>query len=834
MLLSRLLRLFRKSVAALDDETQKKRLAVRHHRFKLFLTAWNKFQEVMTELEYTLCCDHPFGINKVRSLCTRVATQVFQCVQQLEYLDSADCTELQRRFADLQAEVAALVYPEAHTVPGPAVLPLGDPDLRGQVDPPLLRLGSLRTTLGDVVPPAFVLTASGCGQVFQHKGLQEEINRCIQVLGGISPETLPELEARLDTLIMGAELPQEIVSSLLAARDRLRELSGTAPRRLLLRGRLWPGGAERDHGMVLWGPSVELTAPDDVFLTAVRTTLACRYHARALMYQRYRGLMDAGATMCIAFLAVEEGACGGVLYTNDPVRGHGNELHMYACQDLSLVLKDCLPACGTRVAREAPFAVTAADVLSAAQARNLATLALSLEDGGGQELLWACTPSGDVRLLQLRHQGACPARRQEPDKAGLPAALLAGGKPFSVGVAAGAVCLARCRDDVRSLPGGAVLVVEKDAPHWIGLLDRVAAVIVEQGSPAGMLPGLAREFGKPVLCLPGALHSLEGVKEVTVDGFTGEIFLGALAELVASAPPPRDFMPDSPVFRLLQTAAEYILPLTLDPDSIDFRARNCRSYHDIGRYCHERAVSAMFTYGSHQDRAADCVKQLKDDVPKQFWLVNLNDGFDGPVRGPMVHISHISSRPMKYLWQGMNAYPWEGPPPLDRKGFLSVLFEATANPHLDPAAQSAYFSEKNYFLISRDYCSLHSRFGFHFVSVEARLGAREPENYVSFQLRGGAANIERRILRVRLVADILWECGFAPAVRNDAVAARTEGMSLEEGARLLLVAGYMTIHTRQLDMIMADPVQVAERRAVMMRDCRTLLTAPLAAKENVS
>ena len=138
--------------------------------------------------------------------------------------------------------------------------------------------------------------------------------------------------------------------------------------------------------------------------------------------------------------------------------------------------------------------------------------------------------------------------------------------------------------------------------------------------------------------------------------------------------------------------------------------------------------------------------------------------------------------------------------------------------------QTGYFSEKNYFLVSRDYCSLHSRFGFHFVSVEARLGERHSENYLVFQLRGGAANIERRILRVRFVADILWEFGLSPAVRNDALVARVDGMDMEEGRCLLAVAGYLTIHTRQLDMIMQEPARVEAARASILEQCRALYT----------
>ena len=207
---------------------------------------------------------------------------------------------------------------------------------------------------------------------------------------------------------------------------------------------------------------------------------------------------------------------------------------------------------------------------------------------------------------------------------------------------------------------------------------------------------------------------------------------------------------------------------------------------------------------------------------KQFWVVNLSDGFVRTPNGPVIDVEDIASLPMLALWQGMNAHPWQGPPPVDGKGFLSVLFEATANPNLDPASQTAYFTEKNYFLISSDYCSLHSRFGFHFVSVEARLSERTSENYLNFQLRGGAADIERRILRVRFVADILWEFGFSPVVRNDAVSATLKDLDKEEGERLLAVAGYMTIHTRQLDMIMQDPGQVAARRQEMLAHCRAL------------
>ncbi|MGN0009040.1 MAG: phosphoenolpyruvate synthase, partial [Desulfovibrionaceae bacterium] len=142
---------------------------------------------------------------------------------------------------------------------------------------------------------------------------------------------------------------------------------------------------------------------------------------------------------------------------------------------------------------------------------------------------------------------------------------------------------------------------------------------------------------------------------------------------------------------------------------------------------------------------------------------------------------------------------------------------------LDPATQSAYFSEKNYFLLSREYCSLYSRFGFHFVSTEGRLGPHKSNNALVFQLRGGAANVERRIMRVRFVADILWECGLEPVLLHDSVRARVANIDVDNGLAVLSVLGYLTIHTRQLDMIMADKRQVLARKEAMLRDCKELL-----------
>jgi hypothetical protein len=287
-------------------------------------------------------------------------------------------------------------------------------------------------------------------------------------------------------------------------------------------------------------------------------------------------------------------------------------------------------------------------------------------------------------------------------------------------------------------------------------------------------------------------------------------------------------MEGSPVHQRLVELLAHLAPLTLPaPEDPDFRAVNCKTVRDVARLAHQRAVDAMVEFGrGQQDFSERQAKQLwAGDAAMQWWIINLEDAFSGPPEGKFIRLENIASPPFQAVWQGISAVPWAGPPPVDARGFLSIMYESTTNPEISITSEFD-FGVQNHILLSRSYVSLSSRFGYHFVTIEALVGERARENFVSFQFRGGATEVTRRTRRIRFVAGILSEFGFSLETSEDALMARVEGLTTPELMDRLRVLGYLIIHTRQLDMVMRIPEQVRLHREKILREIRQMLGHP--------
>ncbi len=605
----------------------------------------------------------------------------------------------------------------------------------------------------------------------------------------------------------------------------------------------------------------ELNVSREHILDAYKEILASKYGLPAMTYRLNRGIRDEDVAMCVGVIAMVDARSGGVTYSRNPVNLRDDHVVINSVWGLPKPVVDgSTPVDLFMVARTDPPSISAREIpdkqqkyvcyedegvcrlditgqercdpsLTDEQVIEIARLAIQLEmhHGVAQDMEWAVRTDGTTLLLQCRPlqqiQTTQASRTLQTDPVLEAHLIVRGGTTVSPGAASGPVFIVKKDMDALRFPEGAVLVTSQALPRWASILNRASALLTEEGSIAGHLANVAREFSVPAIFgLQDGLKKLEEGRVVTVDADAASVYEGCVETVLAKRlVRPRNLMEGSPVFEALSGAAGHIVPLNLlDPGSPTFKPRNCKTFHDITRFCHEKAVHEMFQFGKDHRFPERSSKQLRAAVPMQWWVLNLDDGFREEVDTRTIHIDNIVSIPMLALWRGITAFPWKGPPPIDSKGLMSVMFQATANTALVPGLRSQY-ADRNYFMISKNYCSLTSRLGFHFSTVEALVSDRAGENYVSFLFKGGAADLERKEKRVLFIAQLLEHYDFRVETKQDHLLARIEDREKDFMIKRLQILGYLTMHTRQLDMVMANETSVHHYRAKMHNEIQQLL-----------
>jgi pyruvate,water dikinase len=835
----------------------------RYHSFKLLLSANTKALEIMADIEGALHGARPYGMSFVRAACTSVSVNVFSMVRHIEKLAPGKYTELLTRFDHIQKSIDAVLTRRKPLSDERLVIPLHEvtKEAADWVGSKMANLGEIKNRLNIRVPPGFAITARAFQLFLEHNDLQAEIDRRMQTAETDQIEALYTLSAEIQQLIIRAEVPPDLVQAILRAWS---EMEAEAGRKVTVALRSSALGEDAAGSSFAGQYRSELNVSADTLLDAYREVLASKYSLQAITYRLNRGFRDEDVAMCVGCLAMVDAMAGGVTYSRNPVDIKDHAVFINAAWGLPKAVVDGSAACDLFVvSRQEPMALVRADIrskerkfvcypeegvcrldvtgeerklpsITPAQAVEMARTAIALERhyDVAQDIEWAIDPQGTVYLLQCRPLQQKPLEAGVPGPAAAPAdsasLMFRGGITASPGAASGPVFIADKGSDVLAFPEGAILVVRQALPRWASLLNRAAAVVTEQGGFAGHLANVAREFGVPALfAVPEAARLVRTGELVTVDATGQAIHRGHVEALLAQAPPRKSLMQGSPVYEILSEASRMIVPLgLLEPDSSEFAPANCRTLHDITRFIHEKSVSEMFNFGRDHNFSERSSKQLHYKVPMQWWVLNLDDGFTEEIRGKHVRLEQIACIPMLAFWRGFIAIPWEGPPAMDGKGMLSVMFRATTDQALTVGVRSRY-AERNYFMISRNYCSLSQRLGFHFSTLEALVGERTSENYVSFQFKGGAADFERRLGRVNFIAEILAPVGFRVEIREDHLLSRIEGQGEAYMLKRVEILGYLALHTRQLDMIMARPAHVDYYRSRYRNDIERLLAADL-------
>lgn len=674
-------------------------------------------------------------------------------------------------------------------------------------------LAHIGNQLALTTPPGFAITTAACRQFLQESGLSEEIDALLAELTDDDPAKLGEASRRISERIMAVSLPEAIDTAIAGAATIF-----PADGRLAVRSSAI--GEDGDISFAGQYTSVLNVTVSELSL-AYRQVIASLYSASALSYRMHHGLDDRETPMGVLVLAMVQPRYSGVLYTADPTGADDESIRISAVAGLGdqLVGGDASPELGFRLSKKTLTPIDAADgdgifADPPLFLLELAEQALRLEAHYQRplDIEWAVDLSGRLFFLQVRPLLIVV----EEDKgsevlleyAGHPV-LLKGGKCAAGGVASGRILLQRSISLETSAPPiepDTILVTRTASTTFTPWVSKVRGIITDVGGTASHLASVAREFGVPALFdTKLATATLNDGDTITLYASQHLVYRGEVQELLQGARQIRRPIFSSSAHLRLQRLLDVISPLNLtDPNAPTFASENCRTLHDIIRYCHEISVRQMFNLGETVGRSRNAVR-LNVNIPLTLFALDMGGGLrPGLTTCDDINAHDVTSRPFTALWRGIS-YPginWTSAIALGAQDFMALM-AAGVRPQDNTRLGGA-----SYAILSADYLNLSVRFGYHFATIDALCGADAEQNYITMNFAGGAGAYHGRSLRIQFLANVLSRLGFEVIIKGDLLEASLLRLEQADMEKVLDQLGRLLGTSRLLDMALKSPEQV--------------------------
>ena len=813
-------------------------LEVRIGCFREVLHANNAALGFLAGIQEAIEGERPLTAAQVRRLVAGMTTQTYRMVSNLNRMTGDKYRAVLSRFHDIKAGIARRVELTPTLKPVGFVVPLEqvDPSMGELVGQKSAYLGEARRILQEHVPPGFATTLHAYRAFMETDRLGERVSCLMEGLRCDDVAACFQTSARVTQMIQNATVPPELIRSIA---DAVAALPGGPRLRLAVRSSaLQEGGLEVSFAGQYRSL---LNVPPAGVVDAFRTVVASKYSPQAIIYRLGRGYTDAEVAMCCCVLTMVDATAAGVVFSSFPTPA-GNKTLLQAVRGLGLSAVDgsaepdsfildqktsrvidfrrgvqstlLRPALSEGTERVPVADEGSADlVLTPAQAVQIADLAWRMESALGLpiDVEWALDQMGRVFILQVRPLSALPERAEEPSKERFPEerVLVERGSRASGGAGAGLVCHVETDLDILRCPAGAVIATREANPRLAVLLPRATAVVADMGEVTGHLATVARELRVPALfATRTATKILRNGEMVTVDADARVVYGGRVEGALAVTAAERDKGSRDPNRELLQSISDLIVPLTLrNRLASSYSPHKCKTLHDLIRFCHQATIEAMFDLGDNAVRKGQPLRRLVSEVPIDCRIFDLDGGLKPRGGQHDVTLEEVACKPMIALWRGMTdpRLHWRKLRPISLRGFMSALVQY----NFDDDATMRRLGEPSYAFITAEYLNLNSRIGYHFSTVDARIGDTLESNYASFRFVGGATGIEQRSRRATLIQRLLDARGFETDRRADLINARLRYRPPAEMEEALFHVGLVMGYVNHLDMALSSDAVVS-------------------------
>ncbi len=805
--------------------------------FKKSLELNNQILDLIADANDKLSGDYIFDEQYIQYICRKLADLVRQLIVTINHLTEQKYAALYISFHKIEEEIEILLRGRVLGQIQDYILPYSmiSRTLTDSVGGKNAHIAEIGNLLDQQIPDGFAITTEGFNLFLDENDIRDEI-LSIRRSWHRSEIPVDEASRRIQRVINEAEVPPKLQMDMLAAAEVLsRRHKDVTPCFAVRSSALGEDEISSFAGQYL----SRLNIPLQEIPQAYKEVIASLYSPEAMEYRLMMDFRPHEIMMAVACQLMIPAKVSGVLYTYDPVRPENETMIVNSAWGLGEpIVAGEVPTDHFVLDRRPPHEVREIQIvhktttmvqrgcggtgidgvqenqrressLTTHQLQKLAEIGMRLEKyfKRPQDIEFAIDrqervivlQSRQLRLQQKRAPRACDLSDLEEK---YPILIRGRGIAAMEGIAIGPAWVFSEGRDLNDFPMGGILVARHATPQLARVINKAAGFITDVGSTTGHLATVAREFRVPALFkTENATEVIADGEEITIDTECLTVYKGIVQELQYYA------IQEEPIeemyeYRLLRRVLKKIEPLNLtDPTAENFTPEGCRTYHDLTRFVHEKAVETIidlnFYHAHHRDTQAG---KLLWDFPLDLILIDVGGGIEGS-HSQGVRPEQITSVPMRAILDGMS-YPgiWDmAPAGVDFSSFMSSLTRTSSVRSTSPEDVG-----RNLAVVSAEYTNINFRLGYHFTVIDAFVSDNVLDNHIYFRFSGGVTETIRRSRRTRLLAKILSHYDFLCELYGDIVVARLKRTNRERMMTRLFLLGLLVGFTRQLDVEMVS------------------------------
>ncbi len=416
------------------------------------------------------------------------------------------------------------------------------------------------TQAGFPVPPGFIVTVHAYNEFLDREQLRPEIDALLRAVRVNDSKQLEETSKKIKTLITGSPFPRDMALEIIRAYFKLG--SGILKH---------PVVAVRSSATAEDLPGASFAGQQETFLNVtgeanlierVKDAWASLFTPRAIFYRATNHFDHFKVGIAIPVQKMIESEQSGIMFSIDPVTNDKTKVTIEAIYGLGeLIVQGAVTPDHYEVDKKSHTIVKkevrVQEKLMRKKGASNEIVTLSPKDGGrakltdaqilkladlGQKLEkhyyfpqdseWAIE-KGAIYIVQTRpitttgkekaSHVVSPQSRSE---------LIGKGDPASPGMRTGTVKILSSAKEISKIAPGDVLVAEQTNPDYVPAMRKAVAILTERGGRTSHAAIVSRELGIPaVVGAKGIRKLLRGGMVITVNGSTGEIYKGAVANL---------------------------------------------------------------------------------------------------------------------------------------------------------------------------------------------------------------------------------------------------------------------------------------------------------------